>query len=213
VDEIIRRLAALELELEKLRAGAAPTGAIQAFATRSAPEGWLPCDGSEVSRQQYARLFQAIGTTFGEGDGETTFHLPDLQGMFVRGWDAWGDVDPERKFGTLQEDTFQGHRHASLGHLHSADCQSAGAHDHKYGGYYKKNITVAKSSTFGGTYSMYEPWAEEKTTGKAGDHQHSVNIFAATEVVTSPERADCGEPRVDTETRPKNIALLYCIRT
>ena len=58
----------------------APTGAFMAFAGSSAPEGWLVCDGSAVSRTTYADLFAVIGTTYGDGDGNTTFNLPDCSG-------------------------------------------------------------------------------------------------------------------------------------
>lgn len=66
---------------------AMPAGAITAFATGvgTAPEGWLLCDGSEVSRATYAALFAVIGETYGAGDGSTTFLLPDFRGRFLRG--------------------------------------------------------------------------------------------------------------------------------
>jgi microcystin-dependent protein len=62
-----------------------PAGAVQAFAMNSAPTGWLAADGSNVDRTTYAALFAAISTTYGVGDGSTTFALPDLRGIFVRG--------------------------------------------------------------------------------------------------------------------------------
>ena len=62
-----------------------PAGAVQAFAMNSAPAGWLAADGTAVSRSTYAALFAAIGTTYGAGDGSTTFALPDLRGIFLRG--------------------------------------------------------------------------------------------------------------------------------
>ena len=55
-----------------------PVGLIAPWSTDTAPEGWLICDGSAVSRTTYAGLFAVIGTTYGEGDGNTTFNLPDL---------------------------------------------------------------------------------------------------------------------------------------
>lgn len=56
-----------------------PTGTINPFAGSSAPAHWLLCDGSAVSRTDYARLFDIVGTTFGEGDASSTFNLPDLR--------------------------------------------------------------------------------------------------------------------------------------
>lgn len=66
----------------------APPGAITAFAASSPPTGWLTCDGTAVSRTSYAALFAVIGTTWGIGDGSTTFNLPDLRGQFLRGYDS-----------------------------------------------------------------------------------------------------------------------------
>lgn len=57
-----------------------PAGVIAQFAGTVIPAGWLQCDGTEVSRTTYADLFDAIGTTWGEGDGSTTFNLPDARG-------------------------------------------------------------------------------------------------------------------------------------
>lgn len=63
----------------------APTGVVQAFAGTTAPPGYLMCDGAAVSRSAYAVLFSVIGTTYGAGDGVTTFRLPDLRGRVPMG--------------------------------------------------------------------------------------------------------------------------------
>ena len=55
-------------------------GTILLYAGSTAPEGYLICDGSAVSRTTYEKLFTAIGTVYGEGDGTTTFNLPDISG-------------------------------------------------------------------------------------------------------------------------------------
>jgi microcystin-dependent protein len=62
-----------------------PAGSVTAFAGSSIPTGYLNCDGSAVSRETYASLFDAIGTTWGAGDGSTTFNLPDLRSATLRG--------------------------------------------------------------------------------------------------------------------------------
>lgn len=69
-----------------------PVGAILDFAGGSAPEGWLLCDGSEVSRTTYADLFAVIGTVYGSGDGATTFTLPNTKGKVTVGRDP-ADAD------------------------------------------------------------------------------------------------------------------------
>lgn len=66
------------------------SGAVIPYAGSSAPSGWLLCDGSAVSRTTYATLFDVIGTTYGSGDGSTTFNVPDLRGRAIAGKDDMG---------------------------------------------------------------------------------------------------------------------------
>ena len=67
-----------------------PTGIVEFFAGSKAPKGWLVCDGSAVSRTDYDELFEVIGTTYGEGDGSTTFNLPNLIDRFAEGGKSVG---------------------------------------------------------------------------------------------------------------------------
>lgn len=69
-----------------------PVGVIQAFAGSTTPDGWLLCDGSAVSRTDYSELFLVIGTTYGDGDGSTTFNVPNLIDKFVQGNATAGTV-------------------------------------------------------------------------------------------------------------------------
>lgn len=61
-----------------------PAGVISMWAAAVAPNGWLICDGSPVSRTTYAELFSVVGTTWGSGDGSTTFNIPDLRNKTIR---------------------------------------------------------------------------------------------------------------------------------
>jgi microcystin-dependent protein len=88
-----------------------PAGAVNYFAVSSAPTGYLKANGAAISRTTYSALFTAIGTTFGVGDGSTTFNLPDLRGEFLRGWDDSRGVDSGRGFGSFQADDFKSHTH------------------------------------------------------------------------------------------------------
>lgn len=88
-------------------------GEIRWFARSTAPNGFLKANGDLVSRTEYAALFQAIGTTFGVGNGSTTFNLPDLRGEFPRGWDDGRGIDAARAFGSAQLDQMQGHFHTA----------------------------------------------------------------------------------------------------
>ena len=65
-----------------------PTGSIVAFSGTVIPSGYLVADGSNILRSTFASLFATIGTLYGAGDGVTTFGIPDLRGVFLRGLDA-----------------------------------------------------------------------------------------------------------------------------
>lgn len=96
-----------------------PKGSISAIATQNIPDGYLECDGAEISRTTYAALFAAIGETFGAGDGSTTFLLPDLRGEFIRGFDNGRGVDSGRQFGTNQSDELKSHTHDIADTVHA----------------------------------------------------------------------------------------------
>lgn len=138
-----------------------PTGAVFWFAADSPPSGYLECDGSDVSRSTYATLFAVVGTTFGSGDGSTTFALPDLRGEFIRGWDNSRGVDGSRAFGSAQADEFEAHTHQVE---YQANGTDAGA-----------QTTRISAVGAGGLF------ADSESTG-------------------------------GTETRPRNVALLPCIK-
>lgn len=143
-------------------------GMVAPFAMNAAPNGWLACSGQNVSRTTYAKLFAKIGTTFGTGDGTTTFTLPDMRGEFVRGFDAGRGIDAGRGFGSWQADSFKEHNHTI-----------------QMGG--DQNSTVNADPLNAVTTS-----AAPVNSGVAGDAQIKNNG--------------------STETRPRNIALLYCIK-
>lgn len=90
-----------------------PIGGIAAYGGTAIPDGWLLCDGSTVSRELYSDLFKAVGTVFGEGDGSTTFNVPDYRDKFVLG--AGGEVDLAETGGekevTLTVDEIPPHTH------------------------------------------------------------------------------------------------------
>jgi len=73
-----------------------PAGVILPYGGATAPAGWLLCNGAQISRTTYAKLFAAIGTAHGSGNGSSTFHLPDLRGRFLRGRDGGAARDPNR---------------------------------------------------------------------------------------------------------------------
>lgn len=161
-----------------------PSGAVMSFAMSSCPTGWLKANGAAVSRVTYASLFTAIGTTFGTGDGSTTFNVPELRGEFIRGLDDARGIDASRALGSAQSSQ-------NLAHTHTGTADSAGAHTHSESG------SVTSSPAYnGGSPGSSGPRFGTTTTGSAGAHTHTLTI-----------NSDGG-----TEARPRNIALLYCIK-
>ncbi len=182
-------------------------GQVGYFAMTSAPAGWLKANGAAVSRETYAALFAAIGTSFGVGDGSTTFNLPDLRGEFLRGWDDGRGVDNGRVFGSIQESANKYHNHGGISqpagaHGHTAWTDSQGNHRH---------TTNAGAATGTGMAfaagnvrpSIYTPGTE---TNYSGSHEHNVGIGT----VGNHEHYIDNDGEI--ESRPINMALLACIK-
>src|SRR6478736_1555074 len=105
------------------------------FASSTAPTGWLKANGATISRTTYAKLFAAVGTLYGVGDGSTTFNLPDLRGEFLRALDDGRGVDTSRALGSAQDGQNLSHVHgiSDPGHAHSGSTAGAGDHSHAAG--------------------------------------------------------------------------------
>lgn len=102
----------------------APTGSILLWSTLTAPEDWLICDGTAVSRSSFSDLFGVIGTTYGAGDGSSTFNLPNFQGRVPVGLSSENDFDELGKTGgekshTLTVDEMPSHTHVQDQHNHT----------------------------------------------------------------------------------------------
>lgn len=101
-----------------------PVGAITMWSTASAPSQWLLCDGSAVNRTTYASLFSVIGTSYGIGDGSTTFNVPDATDRVVRGLGATFNPIGAKAGAdsvTLTSDNLAEHTHSITdpGHFHT----------------------------------------------------------------------------------------------
>ena len=95
---------------------AVPTGLIAPMGMSSAPIGWLVCDGSAVSRTTYSALCGIIGTTWGTGDGSSTFNVPDFRGAYLRGTGTAGvssDYVGPSNVGDYQNDQNASHNHSA----------------------------------------------------------------------------------------------------
>jgi phage-related tail fiber protein len=161
--------------LQAIRLIGAP-GQVATFARSTPPTGWLKANGALVSRTTYAALFAAIGTTFGVGDGATTFALPDLRGEFLRGWDDGRGIDTGRDLGSSQLDALQNiTARVTL------------------------NRTNVSAVSGGGAFSSEGVGLNQSPA--AGSSISRDLLFDASRVA-----------RTAAETRPRNIALLACIK-
>lgn len=165
-----------------------PTGVIMAYGASGsvAPNGWLLCDGSNVSRTIYADLFATIGTTYGAGDGSTTFTLPNANGVFLRGAGSQtigGSTYTAPTQGTSQNDATK---------LPNAPFTTStdGNHSH-YSSYPTWWTAYAGGGGMGISSGAGSTWSG---TTAAGDHTHSVTGGG------------------DSETRPANIVVTYIIK-
>lgn len=130
---------------------AAPAGMVAFYAVASAPTGWLKANGGAVSRTTYAALFTAIGTTYGAGDGTTTFNLPDARGEFFRALDDGRGVDISRVLGSAQADAMQGHQHTVTEAGPTPTTALAGANYIGYSGYGPRNASNPVTDGANGT--------------------------------------------------------------
>jgi microcystin-dependent protein len=116
-----------------------PSGSITQFAGSTAPSGWLSCDGTAVSRTTYAALFAVIGTTYGAGDGSTTFVLPNMKGRVPVGYDsAQTEFDALGEAGGAKTHTLTAAEIPSVAaanHTHAAGTFAAADHGHGAGSF------------------------------------------------------------------------------
>lgn len=163
-------------------------GVVKSFAGATCPVGYLVCNGQAVSRSTYAALFAAIGTTYGLGDGATTFNVPDIRGLVIRGYDGGRGVDLNRAFGSTQDGQNKAHAHGldtgriadGGGHEHTASTGGAGGHAHQYGDiYWSEHGGSVYTGGFGqgdGNDNDNKGYEIERTTGAIGNHTHAVSV-------------------------------------
>lgn len=163
-------------------ANGVPAGSVFTFATSTVPSGYLECNGAAVSRSTYASLFSSISTTWGTGDGSSTFNLPDLRGQFVRGWDNSAGVDSGRSFASSQSDQNKQHTHSVTdpGHVHTT------TFDNK----------------------KYFPGGGSTSVSYGGAGGYPADTFTMSSATTGISLANQG----GTEVRVKNYALMYVIK-
>lgn len=128
-----------------------PTGSIILTASAAVPTGFFECNDAAVSRTTYSALFAVIGEVYGSGDGISTFNVPDLRGLFVRGWDHGAGNDPDAAtrtggdiVGSSQTDELKSHTH--LSEVNPTPTLGAGTQGQQVGGI----ATIANITATGG---------------------------------------------------------------
>ncbi|STZ76347.1 tail fiber protein [Bergeriella denitrificans] len=96
---------------DRYETGTVPVGMVAYFTHNNPPPGWIKCNGAALSRTTYAKLFAAVGTYYGAGNGSTTFNIPDVRGEFLRVYDDGRGVDRGRVMGGFQGQETMNHRH------------------------------------------------------------------------------------------------------
>lgn len=164
---------------------------------------WILPDGREVSRAQYKRLFNYIGTYFGVGDGVNTFNLPNFLGYFFRNYHHGisGD-DLTRALCQIQATMNLAHAHTTSVinggvHTHGAWTGGAGGHNHDYDQPQWRNTAV------GNGWANLATNTGEAKTGWANDHSHTVGMNAAGDHTHEVTVMSSG----GTESRPPNISM------
>lgn len=163
--------------------GIVPSGTVLYFAGQTAPAGWLKANGAAVSRTAYAALFAAIGTTYGAGDGRSTFNLPDLRGEFIRGWDDGRGVDTGHLFGSAQADAMRQHYHG-IGYI---------SPNNDDGAFVVRNWTTAE---------------QQNLQFINGNGNSAIRTLSASSNLSTTNAID----EAAGETRPRNVALLAIIK-
>ena len=161
-----------------------PSGAVFCIAVATVPSDYLECNGASVSRTTYAALFAVIGTTYGSASG-TTFNLPDLRGEFIRGFDNGKGTDSGRDIGSSQSSR-------NKSHSHTATVTDPG-HTHTYTG--SKTTQGVDTDSHGHDDTVLEDTENKTTTNK-------------TTGISVSNSSNGG-----TDARPRNIAMMYVIKT
>lgn len=176
-----------------------PLGTILSFAGPNPPTGYLPCDGREVSKDDYPDLFAAIGTSWG-GDGNPNFRLPDLRGRFLRGWDSGAGNDPDAAIRTANHSdgnigdkvgSYQDGATALPANEFTGSTSQSGNHTHDY-----IRFTLGDQGgviQWGGDAIRRH---RDRETTSSGEHSHDLTLSGGG----------------DAETRPKNAYVYFIIK-
>ena len=192
----------------KLASGAAfSAGMLMPYAGTSAPTGWLLAYGQAVSRTTYADLFSALGTTYGSGDGSTTFNLPDLRGRAIAGQDDMGGSSANRltnQSGGLNGDTLGATGGSETHTLTTAQMPS---HTHSV-----SSLTIYGVSATGSNGASAAGLSYLSDTGKDSVNTHATTGGNSGSPAHTASLANTGSGNAHNNVQP-TIILNYIIKT
>jgi len=172
--------------------GGVPSGAVFCMAVAIVPSGYLECNGAAVSRSVYQDLYDTIGTQYGAGNGSSTFNLPDLRGEFVRGFDNGRGIDSGRSISaTPQSDQNKQHNHTASSSVNDSGHVHGTTFDNK----------------------KYFPGGGSTTITYGGAGSYPADTFSMSSATTGVTVATSIGNDGGGETRPRNIAMMYVIKT
>ena len=173
-----------------------PSGAVFCIAVASVPSGYLECNGQSVSRTTFSALFAVIGTQYGASNS-STFKVPDLRGEFIRGFDNGRGVDSGRSVASSQS-----HQHPQHNHNVSASSNSSVSDPG-----HKHNILFGIGS-FGGSSGAQVPRDSGTITNRMSNSNTGISVSTSTSI----SQSNRGGTSNSSETRPRNIAMMYVIK-
>lgn len=194
-----QEFSALQLLVQHLANQVPPVGTIHAYAGTNLPPTWLFCDGQPLLRADYPELFAVIQASWGQGDGSTTFNLPDLRDQFLRGASDSRQVGSRESDGTAMPK--KGFTIAPAGN-HGHNLHGEGRHVHYYPGsdvghvLQNGNARIAQNGHYASGHNaspMLPAGDHTHVLDENGDHGHTLNGG-------------------DAETRPCNVAVQWIIR-
>ena len=194
-----------------------PIGTIQPYGGDVIPDGFFLCDGTTISRTDYATLFAAIGTTWGYGNNSTTFHLPDLRGNFLRGVDkdevgTASGRDTERNsrtalnaggatgnnVGTVQGNSYQQHNHGS-----------GTSHTHTYAVWDTRYVVSGSNTAYPYGYSLPNRGSIYNNNGSGLKPDSDVRKYRYWTDYSGNLQSSQGS---GSENRSKNVAVKFMIK-
>ena len=218
-----------------------PAGIVSAFAGVTAPSGWLMCYGQAVSRTDYSALFTALSTTYGSGDGSTTFNIPDMRGRAIAGVDNMGGTAASRLTSTvlsasntlgatggtqthiLTTAELASHNHTQNSHNHTQDSHNhtQSSHNHNQNAHdHNVNLYEGTQAVQGGTGDLYysrrgdltfQPTTSTVTTATNQATTATNTATTATNQATTAVNNAAGSGSAHLNTQP-TLVLNYIIR-